>query len=624
MPTVTIIGSHLSTQVEVRCSQDTVGNRTTLRIVSIKLRNEWGDIGTAYVTGTVSINGSRAAKMGLSDTYGCSVGFSAGRWCSVGLGHASLSSVTVSHNSDGTCSPVKISVSLSADRADGSYDYGYISGSGTVSVPAIPRVSEISASGVVLGSEVSIQLSRASPAFLDTVSWQCGSESGVVAEKTGNTSLTWTPPVSLAAQNTQGTAVDVILTVTTYSGTTAIGSKSVTARCPIPDSIVPILSAQVDDKSGCLQKYGCFVRTRSQAVVKTAAAGAYGSTVKEITVSCGSLTGSGEEAVFSLPDPGMVPVRVTVTDSRGRTAFWETTVTVTDYQNPVASLTALSRCGADGALDPQGGYGKAVFTGSVTALGGKNSAVYRLKKRIRGTESWNVSEISAYTGMFSPQGEAVFSAGVDDDFEICVSASDDFTETAGAVTVLPVAFSLLDFHRGDKSVGILQRATTPRSVDIGGDTVHHGHRLRDVGAPQDPDDAVTLRTLLETVHPVGSIYMSTVETSPASLFGGTWERLKDRFLLAAGDAFPPLTAGGEAEHVLTTPEIANHVHTVRPRGVNTAKSDNTQMGSYPIYIRNDKIANWNVSTFTTDSAGGGQPHNNMPPYLAVYMWQRTA
>lgn len=624
MPSVDILKSdwnEMSARVAYTVRQDIAGNDSTVTVTGLELRSN-GSYGSCFVTGSIGIDGQTVCQLILSSTVGHAVVLANGEWKAVGS--VSGTPVRIAHGPDGT-KAVSVSVSLKASPTSGSGSFTVgCSGAVSLDLPRIPRVSGLSASGVTLGTEMEIALTRAAEGFLDTVSWQCGDASGVIAEKTGETALSWTPPVSLAEANTQGTNVDVIFTVTTYSGETAIGSKSVTVRCQIPDSVVPALELTVTDKTGCYAKYGSFVRTRSQARVQTEASGAYGSTVKSISVSCGSLTASGEDAVFALTDPGNVTIRVTVTDSRGRTATGEETVTVADYQNPSAAITALYRCDSGGTANPQGAFGKAVFTGAVTPLNDKNAALYRLKKRIRGTESWSVSEISEYTGAYSPQGEAVFSAGVDGDWEVCVCAADDFTEITGPVTVLPVAFSLLDFHRGSKSVGILQRASTPGAVDLGGDTVHHGHRLRDVGAPEEPDDAVTLRALLDVVYPVGSIYLSTVEASPASFLGGVWERLKDRFLLAAGDAYAPGEAGGEAEHTLTEAEMAEHDHSVSPPGVNDAASVTAQMGSYPTQIYQDKKSNWTVTAYRTGKSGGGQPHNNMPPYLAVYVWERTA
>lgn len=123
--------------------------------------------------------------------------------------------------------------------------------------------------------------------------------------------------------------------------------------------------------------------------------------------------------------------------------------------------------------------------------------------------------------------------------------------------------------------------------------------------------------LLNAVYPVGSIYLSVNAASPATLFGGTWERLKDRFLLAAGDTYAAGAAGGEAAHTLTTGEMPSHTH--QWSGYVWMKSDGVRDEDYRTPIDGNDV--WSSSML---SAGGGAPHNNMPPYLAVYIWKRTA
>ena len=115
------------------------------------------------------------------------------------------------------------------------------------------------------------------------------------------------------------------------------------------------------------------------------------------------------------------------------------------------------------------------------------------------------------------------------------------------------------------------------------------------------------------VYPVGSIYISVNSTSPASLFGGTWEILNDVFLLAAGSYANAGTFGGEAEHTLTVDEMPSHSHSI------------------PYMPGHDEGVEWvgqsgtaASQTRNTDINGGGAAHNNMPPYLAVYMWKRVA
>ena len=121
--------------------------------------------------------------------------------------------------------------------------------------------------------------------------------------------------------------------------------------------------------------------------------------------------------------------------------------------------------------------------------------------------------------------------------------------------------------------------------------------------------------LLETVYPVGSIYMSLEYVSPASFLGGTWVRITERFLFASGDNYFSYTTGGEATHTLTIDEMPSHAHNYgSARGATSA--DATSAGGYKWHDTNN--------SHTTTWAGGGKPHNNMPPYFTVHMWRRTA
>lgn len=129
----------------------------------------------------------------------------------------------------------------------------------------------------------------------------------------------------------------------------------------------------------------------------------------------------------------------------------------------------------------------------------------------------------------------------------------------------------------------------------------------------------TLEEVLIAAYPVGSIYISLNDTSPALLFGGTWESLGNSygsvFLLAASDTHLAGTTGGEETHVLTIEEMPAHTH------IENSPSwlDDTTYG----FISYEANSHYGSSERASGSAGGGQPHNNMPPFLAVYMWKRV-
>lgn len=123
--------------------------------------------------------------------------------------------------------------------------------------------------------------------------------------------------------------------------------------------------------------------------------------------------------------------------------------------------------------------------------------------------------------------------------------------------------------------------------------------------------------LFNKIYPVGSIYISTNSTNPNTLFGGTWEQIQNRFLLAAGSSYSAGSTGGAATVTLTTSQIPSHSHYT----INTGKTQNISSGSgYTIPVGNTYGNNGN---FSTSNTGGGGSHENMPPYLAVYVWKRT-
>ena len=120
-------------------------------------------------------------------------------------------------------------------------------------------------------------------------------------------------------------------------------------------------------------------------------------------------------------------------------------------------------------------------------------------------------------------------------------------------------------------------------------------------------------SILSKVYPVGSVYISVDNTYPGEFIGGTWERIKNVFLLSAGEMYDAGTTGGEATHTLTVAEMPSHTHSINITNGYGVTSQRAAGGD-------------NSSGYAreTSATGGDQAHNNMPPYLVVYMWKRTA
>ena len=145
----------------------------------------------------------------------------------------------------------------------------------------------------------------------------------------------------------------------------------------------------------------------------------------------------------------------------------------------------------------------------------------------------------------------------------------------------------------------------------------------------------------DLIYPIGAIYLSVSATNPTILFGGKWEQIKDRFLLAAGDTYNAGSTGGEATHILTPEEMPSHTHTQKSmtnpgnHTHNTWKSFSFKHASGGVTTsctgessdgrgNPTAAAGGHTHTVTLNNTGGGVAHNNMPPYLTVYMWKRVA
>lgn len=124
-------------------------------------------------------------------------------------------------------------------------------------------------------------------------------------------------------------------------------------------------------------------------------------------------------------------------------------------------------------------------------------------------------------------------------------------------------------------------------------------------------------------EPIGKIIMGTgdnfaTQSAVQNVYIGTWEQIKDVFLLAAGDTYVAGTTGGEASHTLTVDEMPKHSHNLpvdKQYGeATTTERDRINLTSGIAYNNG----------YASNNTGANQPHNNMPPYLTVYMWRRIA
>ena len=140
--------------------------------------------------------------------------------------------------------------------------------------------------------------------------------------------------------------------------------------------------------------------------------------------------------------------------------------------------------------------------------------------------------------------------------------------------------------------------------------------------------------VLDNVYPIGSIYMNVNSTNPGTLFGGTWKQIQGKFLLGMSSSYPAGSQGGEASHTLTTEEMPSHGHNPANQsgyyGFITNSKKAFEVGDMGVQSGSGRYYPYSTVAFDisrnslTGTTGGGNSHNNMPPYLSIYIWKRTA
>lgn len=171
----------------------------------------------------------------------------------------------------------------------------------------------------------------------------------------------------------------------------------------------------------------------------------------------------------------------------------------------------------------------------------------------------------------------------------------------------------------NKSGGTLTGAITTKGIKLTSGTDFGSNLPSSLQSNQLFFQTLGSNYILDNVYPVGSIYMSVNSTNPTNLFGGTWEQIQGRFLFGMNSSYPAGSTGGEITHALTFDEMPGHSHALYyPNAGGPYCKANI---CYPADSGTDMT--WCAEMCKTAPTGGGAAHNNMPPYLSVYIWKRT-
>lgn len=302
-----------------------------------------------------------------------------------------------------------------------------------------------------------------------------------------------------------------------------------------------------------------------------------------------------------------ITLKVEVIDSRGFSTAISKTITVIDYTEVSITEYTIRR---KNEVEPTV---QLAFSGNISPIivdgetrNGVVSAKFRYAPNGGDWSGWNKLTVSETTQTFefatlalsNSSGILEFDPNAQYSIEVKV---EDCLSSDIMPMILNKGTPLVAFRQ--KKVGINEPNPTA--------ALH----IRGEGDLLKLNDMTIQQFILETIYPVGSIYTSVSATSPDELFGGEWEQIENRFLLACGSEYEAGSIGGEAKHTLTIAEMPKHAHN---DGADADKGIDAPIGD------TSAITYYTASNGTrgTTEAGGDQPHNNMPPYIAVYMWKR--
>lgn len=556
---------------------------------------------------------------GVIDIDGTDYGY--GGHVSIGTGWVQVASASkrVYHNNDGTKG-----IWIGATGGISGTSMSSTSCGSGVNLDTIPRASgmSLSTSTIAAGGSFTVNISPHSSGFShkieitgvgDTISYSVGA---------GTRSQTVTIPKARVTSFSTKSSTSATVKLTTLNGSSAIGSTSNTITVTVPSDVKPSIgNVTFSDATKAYSVIGAYAASFSQ-VTATVPASVYHTdftdtaTIKSVTAVYNNTTYNATSGsfIFVPQAVGTANMTITATDSRGMTASVTKTITVKAYSQPTVSVNA-SRCTASGAADDTGAYATVSLPATLdsTNVSGNSATVTLRYRPVGSTSSW--ASVSVGTITKTQTLTKLISASDTQAFDLIATITDKITSNSAAMT-LSNAQVPLDFLKGGKGIAIGKTATR-EGLDIAFPIYVEGRKVYVDG-----------KTILDKFFPIGKTWISTDPTSPASIVGGSWEQIKDKFLLAAGSTYGAGTTGGEATHKLTVNEMPTHGHNSNNYTDGFMAHKSVMSGTWaekaPLATNTGSSESvlW-VSQNPTLTGGGGY-HNNMPPYLAVYAWKRVS
>lgn len=597
---------------------DIAGNFSRITLTKIGVQPEYHvRDGVYYVSADVTADGVPVASF-----YRITVDGDADAWNTTDINQTSAA---IYHDAATGAKSVTLTATLTGDLF--SNDAGWTAGSGTtvsvtVDLTTIPRMSEVSAPNGVIGSALTISVSRKSTAYTHTLTYAFGSASGTIVSGSTAGAISWTPPLALCSQIPNAASGTCTITCLTYDGSTLIGTSTCTMLLTVPNSV----GLTVSDgwavvalyNEGAVSGFGTYVQGYSKAQVtfdssKISIANAYGAAIASYSITHNGSTIGSPYRTGVLGTAGAQSIVCTVTDTRGRTVSQTLTITVEAYANPTLSDISIFRCMSNGTAADDGTYLSVTATGNISSVDGENSMTITAAVRTVGGSYGD--EAAAESGKTAVLFDGLVSAV--QTYEVRLTLTDRLGNTSTFTMVIPTANVFFNGRAGgngaafgkyaeeDDLLEVVWNLKTKKNLTVEGTAAVNG---LSIGG----------KALLDYFMPVGYIYTSSNPTSPAELFGGTWEQLKDRVIVGAGGSYAVNTTGGS-----TAIKIDHKNLPVRTMVLDVAVEDNQWCTGAWSNQHGATVGNSLANYAQISSYGYGEALNVMTPYLAVYMWKRV-
>ncbi len=486
---------------------------------------------------------------------------------------------------------------------------------GTADLPTIPRASSIAVSNYNLGQNIGIIIGKKVNSFTSTLTYKIGSRTGTIISKTSSPNYTWEMSSELIEQikndNPSTKNVSAIIYCDTYNGDTKIGNTQSTNFTLVITDKPTITNVTIEETIELIKHYTTkIVKYLSIPKFNIVTTASIGTNIKTYQVRCGEIEKSSSnndvminniQYSYLVENNRKTKFIVNVIDQRGNISDdYEIECEFIEYvnlafNNTDIKLTRLNNVSNIMKLHMTG-Y---VYNGLIGETQNSLTLKYRFKEKNNNSVTWSeLKNIEATlnednTFMINDlQLESEFDYRINYDIEFY--ANDLFQQILHS-DIIKTSEDIVKVHKN----GMYIKNIDTKKLLINGEEVFD----------------------LDKVYPIGSLYLTTNETNPSDLFGGTWNKLEDEtFLMSASAKYPAKSKGGENQHTLSINEMPYHEHAQFVTAIAGSggtgvrrdySADETGLSSYPQGIN-------------TGGNGNGQPHNNMPKFYAVYIWTRVS